>query len=113
MQKFPKSEDKLIQCIKGSIFDVVIDLRPDSKTYGKWIGVVLEANQKMIFVPKGCAHGFQALENDTIIQYPASEYYSPRHEIGIRWNDPYFKIKWPLKKIQVSKKDASWPNFVI
>ncbi len=112
MQKSPRSEDKLIQCIKGSIFDVVIDLRTKSKTYGQWLGKVLEANKKMMFVPRGCAHGFQALENDTIIQYPVSEYYSPRHEIGIRWNDPFFDIKWPIKKAVLSKKDSNWPDFI-
>ncbi len=112
MQKSPKSEYKLIQCIKGSIFDVVIDLRSKSKTYGQWLGKVLEANKEMMFVPKGCAHGFQALENNTIVQYPTSEYYSPEYEIGIRWNDPYFKIKWPIKKSFVSEKDASWFDFL-
>ena len=113
MQKSPKSEDKLVQCIKGSIFDVIIDLREDSKTYGKWIGEVLEANKKMIFIPKGCAHGFQTLTKNAIVLYQASEYYLPDYEIGIRWNDPYFNIKWPIKKVIVSKKDLSWSNFSI
>lgn len=113
MQKFPKSEDKLIQCIKGSVFDVVIDLRPTSETYGKWMGEILKANKQMMFIPKGCAHGFQALENNTIIQYPVSTYYSPEYEIGIRWDDPFFSIKWPIKKVFLSKKDSSWPDFVI
>jgi len=112
MQKSPKPEDKLIQCIKGSIFDVVIDLRSRSKTYGQWLGKVLEANKEMIFVPKGCAHGFQALENNTIVQYSTSEYYSPEYETGIRWNDPFFGIEWPLKKAIVSEKDSSWSDFV-
>jgi len=113
MQLPPKSEGKLIQCIKGSIFDLVIDLRLNSKTYGQWFGLTLSANKSMIYVPKGCAHGFQALEDNTIVQYPVSEYYSPDYEIGIRWNDPFFKIKWPIKKIIISKKDSSWSNFNI
>ena len=113
MQKSPKSEDKLIQCINGSIFDVVIDLRLESKTYGKWFGIILLANKKMIYVPKGCAHGFQALENNTIIQYPDSQYYTPIYEIGIRWNDPFFNIKWPIKKAILSEKDTRWPDFIL
>lgn len=112
MQKFPKSEGKLVQCIRGSIFDVVIDLRSRSKTYGQWLGKALEANKEMMFMPKGCAHGFQALENNTIVQYSTTEYYSPEYETGIRWNDPFFGIQWPLKKAIVSEKDASWPDFV-
>ena len=111
--KPPKSEDKLIQCIKGSIFDVVIDLRNNSKTYGQWMGKVMDTNSKMLLVPKGCAHGFQALEDNTIIQYPVSEYYSPKDEMGVRWNDPLFHIKWPIKKVIVSEKDSKWPNFIL
>ncbi len=112
MQKPPKSEDKFVQCLKGSIFDVVVDLRPKSKTYGKWIGQILTAkDKKMMLVPKGCAHAIQALEDDCIVQYPVSEYYSPQHEIGFRWDDPFFNIKWPIKDAIVSEKDKSWPLF--
>jgi len=112
MQKPPKSEDKLMQCIQGSIFDVVVDLRVESKTYGQWIGEILQANGKKLFIPKGCAHGFQALSDNTIIQYPVSEYYSPSYEIGIRWNDPFFRIDWPIKKVIISEKDSAWPDFI-
>mgnify|MGYP001610675715 CR=1 FL=1 len=111
MQKPPKSEDKLIQCISGSIFDVTIDLRLNSKTYGQWFGTTLLVNKGMIYIPKGCAHGFQALENNTIVQYPVSAYYSLEYEIGIRWNDQFFNIKWPVKKVALSKKDSNWPDF--
>ena len=112
MQKDPMSEDKLVQCIKGSIFDVVVDLRRDSKTYGESIGEEISSeNNKMILLPKGCAHGFQTLKNNTIVQYAVSQCYSPSHELGLRWNDPMLKIEWPIKKLIVSKKDASWPNF--
>ena len=112
MQKAPKSEDKLIQCIKGAIFDVIVDLRLGSKTYGKLIGEILYENKKMMYVPKGCAHGFQALEENTIIQYPVSQYYTPNYEMGIRWNDPFFNIKWPVKNVTVSEKDSAWPDFI-
>jgi len=112
LQKPPKSEDKLIQCIKGSIFDVVIDLRSNSKTYGQWIGETLDANNKMMLVPRGCAHGFQALENNTIIQYPVSAYYKREYEVGIRWDDLFINIDWPIKKVIVSEKDSEWPDFI-
>ncbi len=113
-QKSPMAEDKIVQCINGSIFDVAIDLRPKSKTYGKWFGVKLSAKEmNMLLVPKGFAHGFQALEKNTVIQYFVSQYYSPSHERGIKWNDPLFKIKWPIKKVTVSEKDAKWPDFTL
>ncbi len=113
VQKAPFAEDKLVQCLKGSVFDVVVDLRVKSKTYGKWIGEVLsEKNKKMMFVPKGCAHGYQTLENNSIIQYAVSAYYTPKAEFGIRWDDSYFQIKWPIKKVVLSEKDSSWKNFV-
>lgn len=112
MQKFPKSEDKLMQCLKGSVFDVAIDLRRDSPTFGQWISNLLSAeNKKMVFVPKGIMHGYQVLENGTTIQYPVSEFYSPKDVIGIRWDDPFFKIKWPIKNVIVSKIDKNWPLF--
>jgi dTDP-4-dehydrorhamnose 3,5-epimerase len=109
-QKFPKEEDKIVQCLKGKIFDVALDLRKNSKTYGKWVGEILSAeNKKMFLIPKGCAHGFQTLEKDTVVEYFVSQYYSPEKEGGIRWSDPRFSIKWPLKKVTTSKKDAGWP----
>lgn len=111
-QKFPKQEDKIVQCLQGSVFDVAIDLRPRSKTYGKWIGKVLSAEKmNMLLIPKGFAHGFQALEKNCVVQYFVSEYYSPKHERGIRWNDKKFNIEWPIKKVIVSEKDSSWEDF--
>ncbi|MCL5434975.1 MAG: dTDP-4-dehydrorhamnose 3,5-epimerase [Patescibacteria group bacterium] len=111
-QKYPKQEDKIVQCLQGSVFDVAIDLRPKSKTYGKWVGKILTAkDMNMFLIPKGFAHGFQALEKNCIVQYFVSEYYSPKYELGIRWNDPKFKIKWPIKKVIVSEKDAGWPEY--
>lgn len=113
MQAHPYEEDKLISCIQGSVFDVIIDLRKKSKTFRKHYSIVLnDKNKKILLMPKGFAHGYQTLENRTIIEYPTSQFYNPKNEIGIRWNDPYFKIKWPIKKSQVSEKDASWSDFV-
>jgi dTDP-4-dehydrorhamnose 3,5-epimerase len=109
IQKAPKQEDKVVQCLKGAIFDVAIDLRKGSKTYGKWVSAVLDdKNMSLLLIPKGCAHAFQTLEPDTVVEYFVSEYYSPNHEYGIRWNDPLFKVKWPIEKVTVSDKDGSW-----
>lgn len=109
-QKYPKSEDKIVQCLKGSIFDVAVDLRKNSLTYGKWVGEILsDDNNKMLLIPKGFAHGFQALENEVIVQYFVSQYYSPNYEKGLRWNDPRVNIRWPIKNTQLSDKDKQWP----
>lgn len=111
-QRYPKGEDKIIQCVQGKIFDVAIDIRKNSKTYGHWVGEVLDAhNKKMLLVPKGCAHAFQTLEKNSLVEYFVTQYYSPLYEQGIRYNDPFFHINWPIKKIIVSEKDRSWPDF--
>lgn len=111
-QRKPKAEDKIVQCLKGKIFDVAIDIRRGSKTYGQWIGEVLDPiNKKMLLIPKGCAHGFQALEDNSLVEYFVTEYYAPSYEFGIRYNDPYFAITWPIKNVIVSEKDNSWPDF--
>ncbi len=111
-QKKPSQEDKLVQCLKGRVYDVAVDLRFRSKTFGKWIGIELSGdNQRMILIPKGCGHAFQTLEKDCLVEYLVSEYYTPKDERGIRYNDPYFKIKWPLKKATLSEKDQNWPKF--
>jgi len=109
-QKEPKAEDKIIQCLKGAVYDVVVDLRKDSLTYGEWIAVELsEENKKMFFVPKGFAHGFQTLTDNCEMQYFMSEFYFPEHESGVRWNDPFFNIVWPIKNPILSEKDKNWP----
>lgn len=108
-QKFPKSEDKVIQCIFGAIYDVAVDLRKDSETYGQWVGTELtQDNKKMFLIPKGCAHGFQALADNCEVQYFMSEFYSPEYASGVRWDDPAFNIKWPIKNPLLSEKDKSW-----
>ena len=111
-QLHPFEETKLIRCTRGSIFDIIIDLRPNSPTFKKWNGFELNSkNYRQLYVPKGFAHGFQSLEDDSEIFYLVSEYHNSISETGIRWNDPVFKINWPLKPTKISKKDESWPNF--
>lgn len=108
----PKAEDKIVRCIKGSLYDVIIDIRNDSETFGKWIGVELTAeNRKMLFVPKGFAHGFITLEANTEAYYLVTEYYSPEYERAIRWNDTKFDIKWPINPIVISDRDKNHPDF--
>lgn len=113
-QDSPFEEIKLVRCTKGKIFDVIIDLRPKSLTFKKWVSIELsEKNLKMVYVPEGCAHGFQTLEDNSEVFYQVSQFYSPQHENGIRWNDPTFQIKWPLKLTMISKKDLSFPDFIM
>ncbi|MBU4375277.1 dTDP-4-dehydrorhamnose 3,5-epimerase [Patescibacteria group bacterium] len=105
----PKAEDKIVQCLHGAIYDVAIDLRADSPTYGKWVAEELnEDNKKMFFIPKGFAHGFQSLTNNCEVQYFMSEFYSPEHASGVLWDDPLFNIKWPIKNLSLSEKDSDW-----
>jgi len=111
-QIFPHQESKLIWCIKGEIFDVIVDLRPESKTFKKWFSIQLTSdNYKMLYVPEGFAHGFQSLKDEVKIFYQNSQHYAPEFERGIRWDDPTFNINWPLKPTLISKKDKSWRNF--
>ena len=108
----PHSEMKIIMCTKGIIFDVVLDLRKKSKKYKKWFGIKLDSKEKnMLVVPEGCAHGFQTLQKDCEIMYLVSKAYNPKSERGVRWNDSNFKIKWPLKPTEISKKDLSWNDY--
>ena len=111
-QKKPKEEVKVVRCVSGKIFDVIIDLRKKSKTYLKWYGLELSAtNKKMLYVPKGCAHGFLTLSNNCEVFYLVSQEYSPKHEMGLRFDDPNFNIKWPLKILYGSNKDLNWEKF--
>lgn len=108
-QTKPYQEDKLIQCISGKIYDIAVDMREDSKTFGKWVAQELsEDNNKMFFIPKGFAHGFQSLTDNCIVQYFVSEFYSPQSETGVRWDDPFFNITWPIKDPSLSEKDRDW-----
>lgn len=110
-QRVPKAEDKIIQCLRGKIFNVVVDIRKGSPTYGDWLSVVLDPHEKnMILSPKGCVNGIQTLEDNSELQYFITEHYSPEHASGFRWNDPFFGIEWPFKVPSViSEKDAHWP----
>jgi len=113
MQQAPCEETKFIRCTRGALFDVIIDLRPDSVTYKQWIGVELsQTNMSMLYVPKGFAHGFQTLEDETEAFYMVSEFYTPSAERGYRYNDPAFGIGWPLSVTTISDKDENWPDFI-
>ena len=109
-QSPPMAEDKIVQCLRGAIYDVAIDLRSNSLTYGQWVAVELnEDNKKMFLIPKGMAHGFQTLTDNCEVLYFMSEYYSPDHASGVRWDDSNFNIKWPLANPSLSDKDKTWP----
>ena len=108
-QKKPFEEEKLVRCIRGKIFDVIIDLRLKSSTYKKWISMELKSDDlKMIYIPRGFAHGFQTLEDNTEVLYQISNWFSPEHAKGKRWDDKEFNIKWPIKNPIISKKDLSY-----
>ena len=109
----PFGEVKLVRCARGAIWDVIIDLRPESSTYMQWFGVELSAgNRRQLYVPRNFAHGYQTLVDDTEVTYNVSEFYVPEAERGIRWNDPAFSIGWPQStELTISAKDLNWPNF--
>lgn len=109
-QRHPHSEVKLVRCVVGSIFDVVVDLRPDSPTFLRWYGAELsQQNGLMMHVPRGCAHGYQSLEAGSMVHYLVSEFYTPNSENGVRYDDPSLRIRWPHTVADVSPKDLSWP----
>lgn len=112
-QVAPYQEAKVVRCIKGSLFDVIIDLCPDSPTYREWVGIELtEDNYRMLYLPEGFAHGYKTLEDNTEVSYQVSQFYCPESERGIRWNDPGFGIGWPeTSELVISDKDKNWPDF--
>jgi dTDP-4-dehydrorhamnose 3,5-epimerase len=100
--------------VRGALFDVIIDLRKESPTFGKWVGVELTAeNRRSFYVPENFAHGFITLADDTEAIYQVSEFYHPQSERGVRFNDPRFAIQWPIEPTVISAKDQSWPDFVL
>jgi dTDP-4-dehydrorhamnose 3,5-epimerase len=112
IQKSPHAEAKLVRCSRGLIYDVIVDLRPDSLTFMKWTAVEISVeNKKMVYVPEGFAHGFQTLTDDTEVIYQMSEFYFPGHSGGFRWDDPSFNIDWPTIPKVISPKDQSFPEF--
>lgn len=109
-QTAPKEEAKIFQCVRGKVFDVLIDMREGSSTYRKWFGIELsESNNTMLYIPKGFAHGYQTLEDNCLVEYFVDEYYAPEYEKGILWNDPAIGINWPIKDPVLSPKDQNWP----
>ncbi|NWF79391.1 MAG: dTDP-4-dehydrorhamnose 3,5-epimerase [Chloroflexi bacterium] len=112
-QTAPYAEAKLVRAVRGAIYDVIIDLRPDSPTYKRWIGVELTAdNHRALYVPEGFAHGFQTLEDHTDVLYAMSAFHTPFAASGLRYNDPAFAITWPLPVSVISERDTSWADFV-
>lgn len=110
MQLAPHGESKLIRCSRGSIFDVIVDLRTNSETYTKWFGIELSAESyRMLYVPEGFAHGFITMEDDTDVEYQISQFYAPDAAVGYLWNDPAFNIKWPIYPEYISEKDKQNP----
>ena len=111
-QRAPHEEAKLVRCMKGEIFDVILDLRPESPTCGHWVSFnLLESNYRMLYVPAGCAHGFQTLRDSTEVFYQMSEFYHPESQAGIKPNDPDLGIPWPIEEAILSARDLAYPNF--
>ena len=111
-QKTPKAQAKLVSVLKGEIFDVAVDIRKNSPTYGKWVSEILsENNHKLLYIPEGFAHGFCVLSEEADVLYKVSNEYSPENEHGIIWNDPKLNIDWPISKPIVSSNDSKLPLF--
>lgn len=111
-QLAPKAEDKIVRCLRGALLDVIVDLRPNSPTFLRHFAAELTAeNRHMLFVPKGFAHGFLTLADDTEAFYLVTEYYSPQHERGLRYNDPKLGVRWPFEPAVISDKDRNHPDY--
>jgi len=108
-QVAPYEESKLVRCTMGAIYDVAVDLRPESRTFKQWVAVELTGeNGRMFYIPQGLAHGFQTLVDNTEVFYQMSEFYHPQCARGVRWDDPAFGMTWPIKEVIISIKDASF-----
>jgi len=109
-QHAPAAEAKLVRCTRGRVFDVALDVRPDSPTYLRHIATILDADERRaLYVPEGFAHGFLTLEDDTELTYQVSAEYAPAAEDGVRWDDPAIAVPWPIDVRVISDKDAAWP----
>jgi dTDP-4-dehydrorhamnose 3,5-epimerase len=109
----PYDQTKLVRCTRGSIYDVIIDLRPDSPTFKQWVAKELSAdNHLMLYVPGQFAHGYLTLEDKTEVLYQTSAYYAPEHAGGVRWNDPAFNISWPIDNTVMIERDRNYPDFI-
>jgi dTDP-4-dehydrorhamnose 3,5-epimerase len=112
-QREPVQEVKIVRCTRGAILDVIVDLRPESRTFCRWTSVELtEDNRRMLYIPFGFAHGYQTLTDGVETYYHVSAPYSPVHASGVRWNDVRFGIEWPLEPTVISTRDIAWPDFV-
>jgi dTDP-4-dehydrorhamnose 3,5-epimerase len=112
-QAAPFGEAKLVRCTAGAIYDVVVDMRPQSPTFKQWSAVILSSeNRAMLYIPEGVAHGFLTLADNTEIFYQMSEFYHPKLSRGVRWNDPTFQIEWPDPVVVISERDQTYPDFV-
>ncbi|MFO7560902.1 MAG: dTDP-4-dehydrorhamnose 3,5-epimerase [Desulfobacterales bacterium] len=108
--QFPNAQKKLVQVLKGEVFDVAVDIRKGSPAFGKWTGVILsETNRRQLFIPEGFAHGFAVLSSEAIFSYKCSDFYTPHSEKGIVWNDPDLDIEWPIAAPILSEKDTKYP----
>lgn len=111
-QRAPHAEVKIVRCPRGAVFDVALDLRPESPAYLRHVAVELSAaNGRALYIPEGCAHGYQVLEADSELQYMTSKVYAPKHAAGVRYSDPAFDISWPRVVTLISDQDANWPAF--
>jgi dTDP-4-dehydrorhamnose 3,5-epimerase len=111
-QAAPRAEAKLVRCTAGAIYDVIVDLRADSKMFKQWFAVELSAdNRRMLYIPEGLAHGFLTLADNVEVSYEMSEFYAPECARGVRWNDPAFAIRWPLEITMISERDRTYPDF--
>jgi dTDP-4-dehydrorhamnose 3,5-epimerase len=111
-QTAPSAETKIVRCTRGSIYDVVVDLRPQSPTFKNWVGILLTAEKhNMVYIPEGCAHGFLTLEDETEVFYQMSEFYHAESARGVRFDDPAFQIVWPGKVEVIAERDRTYPNF--
>jgi dTDP-4-dehydrorhamnose 3,5-epimerase len=111
-QEEPYAQSKLIRVLSGEIFDVAVDMRPNSPTRGQWVAARLSsANRQMVYLPRWCAHGFCVLSDHAEVMYMTAAEYAPAHEFGIMWNDPKLRIDWPISSPTLSRRDQSWPPF--
>ncbi|MFL6255479.1 MAG: dTDP-4-dehydrorhamnose 3,5-epimerase [Pyrinomonadaceae bacterium] len=112
-QRAPRSQAKLVRCTNGTVYDVILDLRPGSETFGRWFGVELTAeNRRMLFVPEGFAHGYQTLADRAEVFYQVSDFYAPEHSGGVRWDDPAFRIEWPATEgVIINERDRAYADF--
>jgi dTDP-4-dehydrorhamnose 3,5-epimerase len=111
-QKLPHAEVKIVRCPRGAIFDVIVDLRPESETFKQWFGIELNAeNALALYVPEGCAQGYRTLQDNTEIYYHTTAFFAPEFATGVRYDDPVFGIEWPGDVSVISEQDKTWPDF--